>query len=462
MDPRPREGREPSPILTARIPRATPASPAARPPESEDCLFLNVWTGRLADGRNRPVMVWLHGGFFRSGSGSSVDGAALAGRGDVVVVSLNHRLNIFGYNHLADIAGAEFRNSGNAGMLDILAALRWIRDNIERFGGDPKRVMVFGASGGGMKTAFLMASPFAAGLLHRAGVQSGPGLAMMEREAASAAVEMALHELGLSSTNAADLRLIAPERLLAAFHSVNDARPAAENSDLTGFAPVRDGELLPRHPFDPQAAFGTDEIPMLLGWNREDMAFFMGADPGVFELTPIELERRFESVLGDRAAEGLAMYRELHPDLTPAQTYVRLVTDREMMTPTIVQATRHANAGSGGTYIYRFDWPSPAFDGRAGAFHTLEADFVFDRAGQDAELTGSGPAVRSLAAAMSEAWINFAASGVPSAEVRGLPAWPRFEAPTHAGMIFDDISHATQGVAQPEFSFLIQDREPAS
>lgn len=458
-NPNPPQSSGPPPIITAQIARAPRANRAPPPPESEDCLFLNVWTAGIDDQRKRPVMVWLHGGFFRQGSGSSVDGSALAGRGDVVVVSVNHRINIFGYNHLADIAGPEFRHSGNAGMLDIKAALEWVRDNIAGFGGDPSRVMVFGASGGGMKTAFLMASPPASGLLHWAGVQSGPGLRMMERDAASTVAEMALSEMGIAPRDVSDMKLLEPARLLAAFHAVSAALPPSQYNDLTSFAPVLDPELLPHHPFDPEAAPGTGAIPMLIGWNREDLAFFMGADPQAFLLTGPELAARAEAMLGDRAAPALDLYRRQHPQLTPAQTYIRLVTDREMMVPTLTQAIRHAAAGDAGTYLYRFDQPSPALDGKLGALHTLEANFVFDTLGADPELTG-GAGSQGLADAMSEAWVNFAATGAPDGTGEGMPAWPRFEPEERRLMILDGTCRVADNPTQAEYH-LLAGAEPA-
>ena len=453
-NPNPPPSSGPPPIITAQIERAPRANPAPRPSESEDCLFLNVWTPSLDSNRKLPVMVWLHGGFFRVGSGSSVDGTALAGRGDVVVVSLNHRLNIFGYNHLGDIAGPEFRHSGDAGMLDIMAALQWVQDNIHAFGGDSKRVMVFGASGGGMKTAFLMASPPASGLLHRAGVQSGPGLRMMGRDAATRASEMALRELGITPADAADIQMVQTDRLLSAFHAVSAELPASEYKDLSCFAPVLDAELLPHHPFDPVAAPRTAVIPMLIGWNREDMVFFMGADPRVFDLTEAELAARAETVLGHNAEAALALYRDLHPGFTPSQTYIRLVTEREMMVPTITQAIRHASAGDAGTYLYRLDWASPALDGKLGAPHSMEANFVFDTLESDPELTGTGPAAEALADKMSEAWVNFAANGAPDGTAEGLPAWPRFDPETRAAMILDRDCRVERGVTHEKYEFL--------
>ena len=427
-----------SPIILGQIPRVAAARPAPPPPaESEDCLFLNVWTPGLDRQRKRPVMVWLHGGFFRVGSGG-IDGSRLAARCDVVVVSLNHRLNILGYNHLADLAGPDFAQSGNVGMLDIVAALEWVRDNIEAFGGDPERVMVFGDSGGGMKTSFLVASPAVDGLIHRAGIQSGPGVRMMEREDATLAAELALDHLGIPRTNAADLQKVPTSDLLRAFHAVSAALRAKDFTDLPTFAPVIDPELLPQHPFSPGAAPLAAKIPMLIGWNREGMSFFMGNDLQALDLSEAQLAGRTETLLGNAAEDALEFYRELDPAASPSRTFMRIVTDREMTVPTLQQASRHAAAGDAGTWLFRMDWPSPAFDGKIGASHTIEADFVFNDIGRFPEFTGEGPAAQDLSAKMSEAWVNFAATGVPAAQEKGLPHWPAFDSEKPVAMVFDE------------------------
>jgi para-nitrobenzyl esterase len=277
---------------------------------------------------------------------------------------------------------------------------------------------------------------------------------MMERDAASGAAEMALRELGLAPRDAADLKRLPTERLLTAFHAVNTALPAAQYDDLTSFSPVLDPELLPQHPFAPEAAPGTPAIPMLIGWNREDMAFFMGADPQAFLLDGAELERRAGTMLGDSASDVLARYGELHPALTPAQIYVRLVTDREMMVPTMTQALRHSAAGDAGTYVYRFDYPSPALEGKLGAPHSLESNFAFDTLGADPELTGAGPDPQALADRMSEAWAQFAATGAPDGTGASLPAWPRFEPGGRQVMVLDRTSRAASGLAREEYELL--------
>ena len=268
--------------LPGRPPRRpvleTLLGPADTTPETEDCLTLNLWTPGRGDGGTRPVMVWLHGGAFAYGSGNRAvtDGTNLAQRGDVVVVSVNHRLNIFGFLHLDDIAGAGWMHSGNAGMLDIVAALRWIHDNIAAFGGDPSNVTVFGESGGGGKVSVLLAMPAAKGLFHRAIIQSGAAIRVSTRERASALAAQALRELGLRGQECERLLEQPPERILAAIapavRAVGRSRwPLLDRYD---FGPVVDGADLPQHPCDPDAPEIGDDIPMLVGGTREESAFF--------------------------------------------------------------------------------------------------------------------------------------------------------------------------------------------
>ncbi|MEJ1962279.1 MAG: carboxylesterase/lipase family protein [Gammaproteobacteria bacterium] len=448
----------PAVILPQLLPPPPPGAPGPAVAEGEDCLFLNVWTAGLGASHSRPVMVWLHGGFFYSGSGASVDGTSLASRGDVVVVSLNHRLNVFGFAHLDDLGGETFAHSGNAGMLDIIAALGWVQENIERFGGDPKRVMVFGASGGGMKTSFVMASPRARGLVHRAGVQSGPALRFLERDRANAVTERLLHDLGVKRGDAARLRTLPVEQLLAAYYRLHWKDPSAEFRRLSGFGPVVDGEILPRHPFDPQAAPLAARIPLLIGWNRNEMTFFMGADPAGFALDEAALKARMQALFGAAADRVTAVYRKSLPQGTPSQLYIQAWSDYSIMEGVILQAERQAAAGAP-VYLYRFDRGTPALGGKLGSMHTLEGHYVFDNTEAQKAITGGGAEAASLAKKMSGAWVGFAASGDPSSAHDGLPHWPAYEASRRATMIFNDESRVADDPTREERLVLLASTE---
>jgi len=424
-------------VILAQILRPEGVPPPPPPlPEDEDCQYLNIWTSALRDGGKRPVMVWLHGGFFYGGTGAGVDGAALASRGDAVVVSLNHRLNVFGFCCLRDF-GEEFAASGNAGMLDIIAALRWIRENIEEFGGDPDRVMVFGTSGGGMKTAFLMGSPAAQGLFHRAAAQSGPGLRFMEPDRAREATTALFRVLGLAHGDVGALRRMPMEQLLAGYHKVATEMPPKRFIDLPCFAPVLDPDLLPRFPFAPDAAPSTRTIPMILGWNAQEMTFFMGNDPSGFTLDEHGLMERMDAVFGDRAAEIASLYKAAFPQATPSEVWIQAHTDYSVMLPVLAQAERRVLAGGADTYVYRLDYRSPALDGKLGALHTLEGNLLFDQVEKARALLGEGAAPLDLARKMSSAWVQFATTGNPAMDLPGMPDWPRYELQSRPVMVFD-------------------------
>jgi len=438
-NPRPPTG--PSAIILPHLPRPPGAAPPSPLPESEDCLVLNVWTSGLGDGRKRPVMVWLHGGFFSSGSGSTVDGASLARRGDVVVVSLNHRLNAFGFTHLGH---PDFPQAANVGMLDIVAALQWVRDNIEAFGGDPKRVMVFGVSGGGMKTTFLTASPRARGLLHRAAVQSGPALRFMTADRALEATDRLYRAMGLKAGDVAGLRTASVEALLGGYHAVAAQLPPRRFTHLSCFAPVLDGDVLPRQPLDADATRQAAEIPLLIGSNAQEMSFFMGADAAGFDLDEAGLRARVETLLGPRAGGALESYARAYPHTTPSRRWIQLFSDYAIELPTTVQAERHARAG-GRTWLYRLDFESPALGGKLGALHTLEGPLVFDTVEASRNLLGAGPKPEILAKAMSSAWVAFATTGNPNTGVG--PHWPEYRLPERPTFIFDGEPRLVRDVA---------------
>jgi para-nitrobenzyl esterase len=453
-NPKPPPPGTPSRVILAQLPRPAGAPAHPRPKESEDCLFLNVWTAGLKDGRKRPVMFWLHGGFFASGSGSGVDGTNLAKRGDVVVVSVNHRLNVFGFTHLAEAGGKDFAHSGNAGMLDIVAALRWVHDNIAAFGGDPKRVMVFGESGGGMKTSFLLAAPAAKGLVHRAGVQSGPGLKMVERAQAARVTETLLSELQLDARRVRDLQKLPVEQLLTAYFAVKAKHPEPQFTDLNSFAPVVDGDVLPRHPFDPDAPSLSADVPLLIGWNLSEMTFFMGADAAGFSLDEGGLRERVPQFLGSRAQQGIELYKRRYPQATPSQLYIQMWSDFSIMTATLQQAERKAAQGRTPAFVYRFDWKTPVLDGKLGSTHTLENPFVWNDTASAASLVGGGAEAARLAARVSDAWVTFCIDGAPGSGPNGLPRWPAYDVKSRPTMIIDNQSRVLNDPTREERVFL--------
>jgi len=415
-------------------------APQANPSEgfNEDCLVLNVWTPGLADGVKRPVMFWCHGGGFAQESGSWpwIDGEALARRGDVVVVTINHRLNVFGYLHLGDIGGEKYAASGNAGMLDLVAGLEWVRDNAEAFGGDPHNVMIFGESGGGAKVCTLLAMPAAKGLFHRAAVQSGAWLRGIEREDANRTARSLLNELGIAPQRIDDLQNVPVEKLLAAHTGAMQPLPPRRGELRTGYSPVVDGTILPHHPFDPGAPSLAANIPILVGCTEYEATLFYLRDEAAFMLDEAGLRARVRDMVGDADADRLiAVYSKARPGATPSDVFFRVATDRIFRRDTIRLAERKSAQGAAPAYLYYFAWKSPALSGRLRAPHTVDIPFVFDNTDVPLVMTRS-PQAKSLAAKVSAAWIAFARSGNPSHS--GLPAWPAYDTQKRATLVFDN------------------------
>jgi para-nitrobenzyl esterase len=404
-------------------------------PESEDCLVLNVWTPGLRDGRRRPVMFWCHGGGFSTGSGSSrgYDGTNLCRRGDVVVVTVNHRLNVLGFAHLADLGGDEFAQSGNVGMLDIVQALGWVRENIAEFGGDPNRVLIFGESGGGRKVAVLLAMPSAKGLFHRAAIQSGPGIRMVARERANKASEMLLAELGLGKAQVHQLQTLPLDRIMVAYHAVTKKLGTGV---ISGFAPVVDGAVLPHHPFDPVAPSVSADVPLIIGSNRTEMTLFSLGDPSTFTLDEAGLKQRVGRLVGDSVERAIDVYRKANPVATPSDLYFLIFSDFQYGAATAKLAERKAALGRAPAYLYKFAWETPVMDGKLKSPHALEIAFVFDNVKVSARYTGGGPDAGALADKMSDAWIAFARTGNPNTPK--LPRWPAYNAVERATMIFNN------------------------
>jgi len=401
-------------------------------PQSEDCLFLNVWTPGVDAGR-RPVMVYIHGGAYSSGSGSSplYDGTRLARRGDVVVVTLNHRLNVFGYAYLARLAPG-FEDSGNAGQLDLVLALKWIRDNIAAFGGDPNRVMLFGQSGGGAKIATLMAAPAAQGLFHSAATMSGQQVTASGPNNATTRAVAWLKALGLTPDRAAEAADLPAERLIEAM--------AAEDPILgyggLYFGPTLDFRTLTRHPFYPDAAPQGRAIPMIIGNTREETLAFMGNDPANSGLTWDTLPARMgPGVMRiDVTPEPvIAAYRRMHPDWTPDQVLIGATTAGRSWRAAVIEAEERAKAGAP-AWVYQLNFPATLANGRTGAFHTADIPLVFDNVEAEGSRT-RGPGAQAVSDMMSDAFIALARSGDPNHA--GLPQWDGYDLARRQTMLFD-------------------------
>lgn len=398
--------------------------------EDEDCLVLNVWTPGVKDNRKRPVMVWLHGGAFTSGSGSAplYDGANLARRGDVVVVTVNHRLGALGYTYLRQAGGQRFAASGNVGMLDIVAALEWVRDNIAEFGGHPGRVLIFGESGGGQKVSTLLAMPAAKGLFHRAVIESGPGVRMNSLEHATKVSDMFLAELGVTPDKISAIQEVPLDRIMHAQGEVNRKLGAFIPGMVQGFSPVVDGVSLPQNPFDPVAPEVSADVPVLIGWNRTELTLFAAGDPTVFSLDESGLQQRVQKLLGKNAAAVLRAFRQDYPTENPSGLYFLIASAYPTVAFTAKIAERRAALGKAPTYVYEFAWETPILGGRLRSPHTIEMPFVFDNVRDPLvqKLTGSGPDIFPLAERVSGAWAAFAATGKP--EAQGFPEWPAYSA----------------------------------
>jgi para-nitrobenzyl esterase len=386
----------------------------------EDCLSLNIWTPGLKDGAKRPVLVSFHGGGFTTGSGNAIgyDGAQLARFGDVVVVTVNHRLATFGYTHLADLgAPAEFADAGVAGIMDLTASLEWVRDNIEHFGGNPNNVMIFGQSGGGAKTSTMLATPAAKGLFHRAAVQSGSLLKFVPRDRATQNTEALLKQLGIPKSRIADLQKISWQQMLEAQAAVSVTTPGLGNG------PVLDGKYLTHDAFDPAAPPESAQVPLIVSTTLEDAALSLTN----FNLNEADLKALIDKRYKDRGTEILAMYRKYYPEKSPYLVQAMMLTDAGFRRSAIKQAELKAAQGQGAVYMYQWEWPTPAFGGRYGAVHGLDVSGSFREArdGNDAA---------RVADQLSSSWVAFARTGDPN-NAR-IPPWPTFDAKTRATMIF--------------------------
>jgi para-nitrobenzyl esterase len=413
--------------------RLAVGGPAGRRTEmGEDCLVLNVWTPAADDGR-RPVMVWLHGGGFEAGSGSSMlyDETSLAGRGDVVAVTVNHRLGVFGHCLLEDAFGPEFAGSANAGFLDIVAALRWVRDNISAFGGDPANVTIYGQSGGGRKVSIALAAPAARGLFHKAIVQSGSHLRLLARDQAAELTDRLIGQLGIRPGDVAALRALD-------WPDIRRANRAVQRELNRPFAPTIDGLAFDAHPWDPAAPAISAGIPMLIGTCRTELSNQLGtADASTFTLTDAELPGRLARyVPAADLAEVLAAFRAESPGASPAELFFTITTARGYWLDSLIQTERKAVAGGAPVWSYRLMWRTPVEGGRRITPHSLDLPFVHDNVSKAEHMVGPPTAdTAAMTTAMSETWLAFARTGNPNNAA--IPAWAPYDTASRPVMLFD-------------------------
>jgi para-nitrobenzyl esterase len=429
-------------------------------PQSEDCLTLNVWTP-ASDGGRRPVMVWIHGGGYMNGTGAAewFDGTSFAASHGIVLVTINYRLNVFGYLHLAELAPGE-AGSGNCGLLDQIAALRWVHNNIAAFGGDPDNVTVFGESAGAFSVGIILGTPGAAGLMHRAILQSGAAAHVISTERATTIATEVITELGFrpDERGIAEMRQLSTDQVLAAFGAVAQRHPPDGGSEDMALmiAPVVDGFVLPVEPMTAIRQGASAGIPVMIGTDLNEMEIMRLLDESFYDLDDDEVARRCAKVFGDLATRALALYRGPTRGMT-GNAWTAVDTDRTFLIPAIELAEVRAATG-GATWMYLFTWTTTAFGGRMGAVHTLEIPFVFNTLDRGAapELTGGPPDhARPLAGRMHRTWAQFARHGDPNHD--GLPQWEVYEPERRATMIFD-VECVVEHDAQRDRRLLWQER----
>lgn len=395
----------------------------------EDVLHLNVWTPGVADGGKRPVLVSFHGGGYTTGSGNfpGYDGAQLARFGNVVVVTVTHRLASFGFLNLVDAgAPAEFASAGVCGIMDLVASLEWVRDNIANFGGDPGRVMIFGQSGGGAKTSVMLGNPAAKGLFHRAAVQSGSALRLATREDSAKMAASLLAKLGIAKGDAAAIQKVAWQDVLAAQVAVAAGEGGAQ------FAPVLDGTYFTHHPFDPEAPQESADVPVIVSTTMEEAALALLN----FDLDEAGLHKVITARFGDKADALVAMYRKAWPNKTPYLIQAQIFTDSGFRRGAYAQAERKAALGKAPVYMYLWEWPSPSYGGKFGAVHGTDVSASFYNV-RDAVVGVGSHEGALMCKRLATTWCSFAAAGDPNnAEI---PRWPAYDATNRSTMIFDGM-----------------------
>ena len=408
---------------------------------NEDCLRLNIWTPGINDGKKRPVMFWIHGGGYTAGSSQelpSYDGENISKKGDVVLVSVNHRLNILGFLDLSEF-GDKYKASANVGMIDLVAALEWVKTNISNFGGDPNNVTIFGQSGGGGKVTTLMNAPSAKGLFHKAIVQSGVWADFQDPAITKRIGAAVMTELGLIPSKIDSIQNVPYDKLTAAgTRALQKVREqlAAEGKPVTGFrfgwSPVLDGNFLPFQPTEAKALALSENVPLLIGSTKNE---FMASlrNPALRKASADDVRAHLQKIYGDKTDAYIAAVKKAYP----ADTRPNDLADIDgMFRPSMVtQANIKSGSASAPVFMYLFTWQSPIFGGDFKALHCMEIPFVFNNIARCEEMTGGGKDAHVLADKMSQSWINFARTGNPAH--KGLPAWPNYTAANGATMLFD-------------------------
>ncbi|MEN3273892.1 MAG: para-nitrobenzyl esterase [Actinomycetota bacterium] len=411
---------------------------AGAPPTGEDCLSLNIWAP-AADGANRPVLFWIHGGAFVTGSGATpwYDGERFARNHDVVVVTINYRLGALGFLHLADLFGDDWAGSGNLGILDQSLALKWTSDNIASFGGDPSNITIFGESAGGMSVATQLGLPASKGLFRRAIAQSGAAGHVHSRETATDVAKRMLEVLGVDDPVA--LQNVPTADLLAAQEKVNLERTNVAGGGLP-FMPCVDGTTLPVGPQQAVKEGHASGVDLMLGTNQDEMTLFTVMDPSLGSLDDAGLARRLGGLFGEeRVTEAIDAYRKDREQATAADIWNAALSDRVFRVPAVRLAD--AQKPNGSTYVYLFTWESTAFDGRLRSCHALEIPFVWDNLDQAGVTFLTGPVtddMRALATTMNESWAAFARTGNPSTPT--LADWPQWDPETRPTMVINTDS----------------------
>lgn len=427
-----------------------PASPQRRPgttgewPESEDCLTLNVWTPALRDGGKRPVMVWLHGGglWRSSAAGDFQSGHALAAKRDVVMVSPNHRLGILGHNYLADFDPA-FEGSASAGMLDLVQALEWVRDNIEQFGGDPTNVTIFGQSGGGQKVSLLMAMPAAQGLFHKAIIQSGPAPLALEKPYGRELASRMLRLLNISEARAADAQRAPLSDIMKAYYEIfREIGGFGVMGVIQDFAPVVDGTTLPQHPFWNGASPLSRNIPLMIGTTRTEMSeYALQANPKAWKRNFDQVTEQLRPIFADDAAGIVAHYRSSHPDAGAWEVDQIIRSDWPTRLFSRVIADGQSKLQGAPVWMYRMDWETTVDNGRQMAPHAIDIPFVLDTVGTELTRPGQLDEQRRMTRQMSDAWVSFAREGRPSSAL--LPDWTPYNSAERPTLLFNVQSRMT-------------------